>query len=339
MVHILSRGTSGDSVLLRKKLPPGILLVDGLLRSNLFPLQHLVQRRGAILNALFKIYEGFYFGSYHLIMAFLLHFEEKVHRKKLQRADTIPLLFSRLLCHILEHIGYPTEPHLECLHHCREQFTLEKWTQLAGCSTPLRAPPRPAPPVPPQAEQAQQDERPTESVPPTPVVPIPKATYTALTTFVVPLVPPSTSKASITISIVEFCAMVQTFQTLTTTHTTLFRQMADIRAQQDQHTAILHQLQQHLGLLPLPQPDIPGPLERIAPVEETTPAEETTRVDALIQPTHEATTGPSSPHDPTTTWSYLYIVFTYYISRHNYMFWCFILWDWMYFMIISHIVP
>ena len=90
-----------------------MLLVDVLLWSNLFPLQHLVQRQGAIVEALFRILEGLYFGPYHLIMASLLHFEEKVHRKKLQRADTIPLLFLRLLYHILEYMGYPTEPHLE----------------------------------------------------------------------------------------------------------------------------------------------------------------------------------------------------------------------------------
>ena len=50
------------------------------------------------MDALFYISEGFYFGSHHLIMASLVHFKEKVHRKKLQRADTIPLLFLRLLC-------------------------------------------------------------------------------------------------------------------------------------------------------------------------------------------------------------------------------------------------
>ena len=38
MVHILSKGTSVDSVLLLKELPPRMLLVDVLLRSNLFPL-------------------------------------------------------------------------------------------------------------------------------------------------------------------------------------------------------------------------------------------------------------------------------------------------------------
>ncbi|KAL6324693.1 hypothetical protein AAG906_015276 [Vitis piasezkii] len=97
MVRILSRGTSIDSILLRKKLPPGMLLVDVVLRSNLFPLQHSVQRRGAILDALFRISEGFYFGPHHLIMASLVHFEEKVHRKKLQRAVICAQLVYALL--------------------------------------------------------------------------------------------------------------------------------------------------------------------------------------------------------------------------------------------------
>ena len=38
MVHILSKGTSANSILLRKELPLGMLLVDVVLRSNLFPL-------------------------------------------------------------------------------------------------------------------------------------------------------------------------------------------------------------------------------------------------------------------------------------------------------------
>ena len=126
MVRILLKGTSGDSYLLHKELSSGMLLVDVLLQSDIFPLQHLVQRRGPILDALFRIFEGFYFGPHHLIMDALLYFEEKVHRKKLQRADTIPLLFLRLLCHILKHMGYPIEPHLERHHYCREHFTLDQ---------------------------------------------------------------------------------------------------------------------------------------------------------------------------------------------------------------------
>ncbi|RVW44218.1 hypothetical protein CK203_089427 [Vitis vinifera] len=65
----------------------------------------LEMRRGVLLEALFKISEGYFFNPHHLIMVALLYFEEKVHKKKLQRADVIPLLFPRLLCQILEHLG------------------------------------------------------------------------------------------------------------------------------------------------------------------------------------------------------------------------------------------
>ncbi|RVW64646.1 hypothetical protein CK203_066401 [Vitis vinifera] len=76
--------------------------------------------------------EGFFFGPHHLILAALLYFEEKVHKKKLQRADTIPLLFPRLLCQILEHLGYPSEPQLERKRIFRELFTLEKWNNMTA---------------------------------------------------------------------------------------------------------------------------------------------------------------------------------------------------------------
>ncbi|RVW83880.1 hypothetical protein CK203_042120 [Vitis vinifera] len=128
----LVQGTSTASVLTRRELPSGMLLIDVLLRANIFPLQHKVQRRGAILEALFRISEGYYFGPHHLIMTSLLHFEEKVHQKKLQRADGIPLLFPRLL-----------------------------WSPAAV----------PAPPELPRDEQlpqAQQDEILTDTTPPAP---------------------------------------------------------------------------------------------------------------------------------------------------------------------------
>ena len=149
MVYILSKGTSTNLVLLWNELPPRMLLVDVVLYSNLFPLQHSVLRRKFILDALFRISKGFYFGPYHLIMASLIHFEDKVHKKKLQRVDTIPLLFSRLLCQILEYLGFPTEPWLERHRLCRERFTLDKWNQLVGYSALPEVPPMVAPPLPP----------------------------------------------------------------------------------------------------------------------------------------------------------------------------------------------
>ena len=79
-----------------------MFLLDALLRHNIFPLQHMVQRRGAILEALFRISEGFYFGPHHLIMTAPLYFEEKVHRKKLLRADAIPLLITTKKCYFVD---------------------------------------------------------------------------------------------------------------------------------------------------------------------------------------------------------------------------------------------
>ena len=92
----------------------------------------MVQRKVVLLEALFQISEGFLFGPHHLIMAALLYFEEKVHRKKLLRADAISLLFPRLLCQILEHLGYLAEPQLERKRICQEIFTLDKWMSMTA---------------------------------------------------------------------------------------------------------------------------------------------------------------------------------------------------------------
>ena len=83
MVRCLARDTTAGPILFRRQLPPQMLLVDHLLRTSLFPLQHYVQRMGAILEALYKISEGFWFSPSELVMTSLLHFEEKVHRKGL----------------------------------------------------------------------------------------------------------------------------------------------------------------------------------------------------------------------------------------------------------------
>ena len=103
----------------------------------------MVQRRGVLLEALFWILEGFFFGPHHLIMAALLYFEEKVHRKKLLRVDAILFLFPRLLYKILEHLGYPSEPQLERRRIFREIFTLDKWTSMTAYDAEPGAPARP----------------------------------------------------------------------------------------------------------------------------------------------------------------------------------------------------
>ena len=113
MVPCLARYTTAGPILFRRQLPPQMLLVDHVVQTNLFLFQHYVQRRGAILEALYRISEGFWFSPSELVMTSLLHFEEKVHRKGLARAESLPLLMPRLLSQVLEHLGFPEEPHIE----------------------------------------------------------------------------------------------------------------------------------------------------------------------------------------------------------------------------------
>ena len=126
MVRILARDITAGPVLFRRQLPPQMLLIDHLLRTSLFPLQHYVQRRGAILEALYRISEGYWFSPSELVMTSLMHLEEKVHHKGLVHADSLPLLMPRLLCQVLEHMGFPEEPRLEMRMRCPQVMTMER---------------------------------------------------------------------------------------------------------------------------------------------------------------------------------------------------------------------
>ena len=88
----------------------------------------------------------------------LLYFEENVHMKKLLRADAIPLLFPRLLCKILEHLGYPSEPQLERKCIFREIFTLDKWMSMTAYSVEQGAPAGAEHPDIPHPEQPEEPQ-------------------------------------------------------------------------------------------------------------------------------------------------------------------------------------
>ena len=126
MVRSLAQDTTAGPILFRRQLPPQMLLIDHLLRTSLFPLQHYVQRRGSILEALYQISEGFWFSPFELVMTALLHFEENVHRMGLARAESIPLLMPRLLSHVLEQLGFPKEPRIERRFRCPQVMSLER---------------------------------------------------------------------------------------------------------------------------------------------------------------------------------------------------------------------
>ena len=59
-------------------------------------------------------------------MTSLLHFEEKVHRKGLARAEGLLLLMLRLLSQVLEHLGFLEEPHIERRISCTQVLSTER---------------------------------------------------------------------------------------------------------------------------------------------------------------------------------------------------------------------
>ena len=126
MVRSLARDTTAGPILFRRQLPPQMLLIDHLLGTSLFPLQHYVQHRGAILEDLYRISEGFWFSPSELVMTALLHFKDKVHHKGLARAESLPLLMPRLLSQILEDLGFPEEPQIERRFRCPQVLSMER---------------------------------------------------------------------------------------------------------------------------------------------------------------------------------------------------------------------
>ena len=126
MVRALARDATAGPVFYWKQLPPHMLLIDHLLRTCLFPLQHYVQKRGPILEALYRISGNFWFSPSELVMTSLLQFEDKVHRKDLARAESIPLLMPRLLSYVLEQMGFPEEPGIEMIDRCPQVVSVDR---------------------------------------------------------------------------------------------------------------------------------------------------------------------------------------------------------------------
>ena len=63
-------------------------------------------------------------------MTSLFHFEDRVHRRSLPRTESMPLLFPRLLCQVLEHIGFPTDPRLERRRGYEATLTVDQWQAM-----------------------------------------------------------------------------------------------------------------------------------------------------------------------------------------------------------------
>ena len=208
-------------------------------------------------------------------MTSLFHFEEKIHRKNLTKAEAIPLLFPRLLSQVLEHLGFPVEPHLEHRRVCKAIFTMEKWQFVSGA--PFLLLKDPAKDQPPPAAPAEEPHIPASTVPTT-TSPLPTSSEPLVPPVPIDSAGPSTSATpmeTIPISHRDFLVIMTSIHTFATTsasfataHAALAERMACIEAILAQTNAILAQnnpilvqIQSHKGLPKIP----PSPPAAVSP--------------------------------------------------------------------------
>ena len=89
-------------------------------------------------------------------MTSLLHFEDKVHQKGLARAESLPLLMPRLLCQVLEHMGFQEEPRIEVRVRCPQVLSMER-VMVMPVSFILQQQDREEVPA-PEAEHSHRDD-------------------------------------------------------------------------------------------------------------------------------------------------------------------------------------
>ena len=226
-------------------------------------------------------------------MTSLFHFEDRVHRRSLPRVESLPLLFPRLLCQVLKHIGFLVEPRLERRRGCEPTLSIDRWRarpqafhlpppgsdeddsaddsprgDLSPIAEHTGEPPAQASPVPPPVSSAPASvpQAPMSSAPPEPSGPMPTARSD--------IARPSTSAPPlqyITLFAIDFLALMETVRTFSATtasfaasQATLAERMTRTEAAITQIQASIMQLQSHLGL-PVVSPQAPAQASAIPP--------------------------------------------------------------------------
>ena len=234
--------------------------MDHLLRTSLFPLQHYVQRKGAILEALYRISEGFWFSPSELVKTSLLRFEDKIHRKGLAQAETLPLLMPRLLSQVIENLGFPEEPRIERRVSCTQvmsmersltmpiSFILQQQDQEEVPDEVAEDPPRGEDPVPKVEVEVERSPVPDLSPPYSPPPPsAPAPADTAGPSYIA-----QQSPEHIHISSRELAAVMDVVCALATTQASLDQRMARAEATIEHSHAMLLRIMIHLDLPPEP---------------------------------------------------------------------------------------
>ena len=193
-------------------------------------------------------------------MTVLLHFEDKVHRKGLVRAEGLPLLMSRLLSQVLVHLGFLEEPRIERRIICTKvlsmersltmpiSFILQQQDQEQVPDEVVEDPPRGKDPVPEVEVEVERSPVPDLS-PPSPPPP-PSAPALADTSG--PSYTAQHSPEHVQVSSRELAAIKDAVCSIATTQASLDQRLALAEATIEHSHAMLLCIMSHLGLPPEP---------------------------------------------------------------------------------------
>ena len=191
-------------------------------------------------------------------MTALLHFEDKVHRKGVARAESIPLLMPRLLCQVLEHLGFPKEPRIEMRVRCPQVLLMER-AMVMPISFLLQQQDQEEVPT-----QEAEDSHRTDSHAPEPEVqrsPVPDLSPpsppppTSVATFADTPGPSFTSQHSpeyVHVSTRELTGVMDAVCSLAATHAAQDQRLARAEATLGHCHSMLQQIMTHLGIPHVP---------------------------------------------------------------------------------------
>ena len=191
-------------------------------------------------------------------MTALLHFEDKVHRKGLVRAEGLPLLMPRLLSQVLEYLGFPEEPRFERRISCTQvlsmersltmpiSFVLQQQDQKEVPDEIVEDPPRGEDPV-PEVEVEVERSRVHDLCPLSPPPPPSAPNDTADPSFTA-----QHSLEHVQVSLRELAAVMDAVCALATTQASLEQRLARAKATIEHSHAMLLRIMSHLGLPPEP---------------------------------------------------------------------------------------
>ena len=189
-------------------------------------------------------------------MTSLLHFEDKVHRKGLARAESLPLLMPRLLSQVLEHLGFPEKLRIERRISCTQvlsterslympiSFVLQQQDQEDVADEVAEDPPRGEDPVP--EVEVEVEKSPVPDLPPPSPPPPPSASAPA--DIAGPSYTAQQSPEHIHISSRELAAIMDAVCALATTQASLDQRMARAEATIEHSHDMLLRIMSHLGL-------------------------------------------------------------------------------------------